>query len=90
MKTYEMVALAETNSKIYIVDDMRYNKTYGFHNADKQPWPYASFEYYATGLDVFMHYEGWQEFSEPEYTLEELYELVGHPFKLKSMSPGTK
>lgn len=76
MNTAEMVLLADTNSKTYQSGNIRYSQTLGFYDMHtREPWPTNTFD----SLTQFIHWEGWHI---SEYTLEELYRIVGHKFDI--------
>ena len=82
MKTYEMVALANSNGKTYKTGDMFYNKREGFRDAPGRPWNVSAYGHEENGLNIFMHEDGWEEIKPRTYTMQELYKIVGHEFVL--------
>lgn len=78
-----MVAIADKNEKTYRTGDMYYNKKFGFHDREQNPWEASAF----IGLDkdelgYFIHMDEWEE-AQHEYTIDELFRIVGYPFKIK-------
>lgn len=85
MTTLEMLNKAETDGKTYYDYDMRYNKKYGFHDCEGEPWGTKPFD---TVNEIF---EGdtWEEL-DPEddvdyvkpMTIEEIEDELGYKIKI--------
>jgi hypothetical protein len=84
MKTYEMVALADNNNKRYFVKDLHYKKGAGFTDINGGVWDWEAYEY--SGLDVFIHEDGWNEVEETtkEMSLSQIEGILGYNIKIIS------
>ena len=85
LKTYEMVELADNNGKTYTSRDLYYQRDKGFTDNEGVIWGAGAYCDCDDGLNTFIHEDGWVEITQ-EYTLEELYAVVGHKFVLRSSS----
>jgi hypothetical protein len=86
MKTYEMVALADKNSKVYRSCDIMYQRGKGFYDSDGDIWSADSFsEYEENGyreLDAFMHIDDWEEVIKRKMTQKDIEAVLGYEVEL--------
>lgn len=81
MTTYEMVALADKNGKIYENEDLRYSKERGFHDKSGKSATVA-YEMETEQLNVFIHDTNWEEIKPRKITVKEIEMLLGYPIEI--------
>ena len=87
MKTYEMVALAESDGKTYKCDDMYYNRIKGFHDKYFEPWSAGAYsDYYdnegRTKLHAFIMEDKWEIYDAKRMTKKEIEKELGYKIEI--------
>ncbi len=87
MTTLEMLNKAETDGKTYYDYDMRYNKKYGFHDCEGEPWITKGFSI----VNEIFEGDTWQDLDPEEdvdyekpMSIEEIEEELGYKIKIVS------
>ena len=91
MTILEMLNKAETDKKTYYDYDMRYNKKYGFHDCEGEPW---NIQYFINVNEIFDG-DTWEELDpeddvdyERPMTIEQIEEELGYKIKIvKEIKP---
>lgn len=81
MTTYEMVALADKNGKIYKNEDLRYSREKGFYNKNGKK-ALVMYEMETEQLNVFLHDSNWNEIKPRKITIEEIEMILGYPIEI--------
>ena len=87
MTALEMLNKAESDGETYYDYDMRYNKKYGFHDCEGEPWNIQ----YVINVNEIFEGDTWEELDteddvdyERPMTIEEIEEELGYKIKIIS------
>ena len=85
MTILEMLNEAQTDGKTYYDYDMRYNKKYGFHDSEGEPWGTKLFN----SVNEIFEGDNWEELDpeddvdyEKPMSIEEIEEELGYKIKI--------
>ena len=87
MKTYEMVALAESDGKTYKAMEMYYNKKNGFTDKDGKNWPLCSYADFNDnkgkfGFHAFIMEDRWEIDEVKRMTKSEIEKILGYKIEI--------
>ena len=86
MKTYEMIALAESDSKSYLSGEMFYNKFTGFIDKYGDCWTVNAFAKDTigtqNGLYEFIMLDGWEVYDIKRMTKSEIEKVLGYKIEI--------
>lgn len=74
-----MMKEAEVTGKTYVVDDLRYSNSRGFHDKEGNKWT-DSFRY----LNDLLNVDRWEELRSKKMTLREVELELGYPIEIVS------
>lgn len=85
MKTYEMIALAESDEETYRTGDMFYDKSIGFHDSEENIWGISAFDSDDEENDdllKFIMLDGWYISSARRMTKSQIEKELGYEIKI--------